>query len=99
MKFIALLGLASLAMAEDYQYWTGEGCTGRLVGSGTLRCGNNPTPLSPTIKSIRLIYANGFRTRFHESRSCGGAAWFTDDGTGGCITDSRARTNCIHVPC
>ncbi|KAK3304066.1 uncharacterized protein B0T15DRAFT_228872 [Chaetomium strumarium] len=94
-----LLGLVAAVSAEDYVYYTGNRCTGDVVGSGTLACGPNPMPLSPLIHGIRLNFANGLRTRFHDNRDCSGAAWFTDDGTGGCVTDSAARTNCIFVPC
>lgn len=96
---LTLLGLLATASAEDYQYWSGERCTGTIVGSGTLRCGPNPLPVTPTIRGINLLFPNGFRTRFHDNRDCSGAAWFTDDGNGGCVTDIRARTNCIFVPC
>lgn len=96
---LTLLGLVAAASAEDFEYWSGDRCTGNVVGRGTLACGANRLPVSPDIHSVNLIYANGLRTRFYDSRDCTGTPWFTDDGKGGCVTDASGRTNCIYVPC
>lgn len=99
MKGFTLLSLVTAVSAVDYQYYTSAGCTGTYVGGGTLACGKNTLPLSPAIHGIGLLYANGYRTAFYTNRDCSGSPWFVDDGTGGCVTDSSAKTNCINVPC
>lgn len=99
LKTLALSGLVASAAAEDYQYWTGNGCAGSFVSSGTFACYVNPMPSSPLIHGINLLFANGLRAEFYDSKDCTGSPWFTDDGTGGCVTDAAARTNCIYIPC
>ncbi len=99
MKALTLLTLVSAAVAVDYQYFTGKRCTGSRAGGGTFACGRNYMPSSPLIRGINILYANGYRTRFYASRDCSGVPWFVDDGTGGCVTDATARTNCIEIPC
>jgi hypothetical protein len=94
-----LLGLVAATSAVDYQYWTGVRCTGDSVGSGTFACGKNYLPVSPAILGINLLYANGYQAMFYHSSDCSGNPWFIDDGTGGCVTDSTAQTNCIYIPC
>ncbi|KAL2195193.1 hypothetical protein P885DRAFT_62434 [Corynascus similis CBS 632.67] len=94
-----LLGLTAAVSAVDVQYYTGEGCGGDLVEERTLDCFSNRLPASPIIRGINLLYSNGITTEFYESSDCTGAAWFVDDGTGGCVTDSQAVTNCINVIC
>ncbi|QLI69439.1 uncharacterized protein G6M90_00g053850 [Metarhizium brunneum] len=96
---LALLGLVAAASAENFEYWPGDRCTGNIVGRGTLACGANRLPVFRGIHSINLIDADGFHTRFYESRDCTGTPWFTDYGEGGCVTDTSARTNCIYVVC
>ena len=96
---MSVLGLASLAMAVDYEFWSDTGCSGTLSRYGTLHCGANGVPVSPPVGGYKLIYANGQKVQFYDSKYCAGTPWFIDDGTGGCITDSRTRTNCIYVPC
>lgn len=99
MKAFALLTLVSAAMAVDYQYFTGNRCTGSIVGSGTFACGSNRMPSSPLIHGIKIIYAYGYQAEFYDSKDCEGTPWFVDDGKGGCVTDAAARTNCIYIPC
>ena len=99
IKTLVVSGLVASVAAEDFEYWTGNGCAGSMVGRGTFNCRANAMPSSPLIHGIKLIFANGLRAQFYDSKDCSGTPWFTDDGTGGCVTDKAARTNCIWIPC